>query len=714
MPSPHILTEGRNCWRIAKADRLAFLIDGAAYFAAFTAAAEQARESIFIVGWDVDSRMSLRPDAAASELPNELGAFLKALTLRRRSLHVYILEWDFAFIFALEREPAVVRRRRWQGHRRIHYHEDGAHPAGASHHQKLVVIDDAVAFIGGIDLSNRRWDTPAHLAEDAQRVDVDGLRYPPVHDVQVAVEGEVAAALGDLARERWRRATGRRPRAPLARGSGLWPPKLWADLEAVPVAIARTEPGYNGHPQVREVEGLYLAAIKAARRFIYMEAQYFTAAVIGEALEHRLAEQDGPEVILVLPRKASGWLEQQTMDVLRTRLLQRLTDADRFGRLRLCCPTVPGLDERCINVHSKVLIVDDRLVRVGSANVSNRSMGLDTECDIAIEAAGDSRIQRAIAHFRNRLVGEHLGVAARDVAEILCDTHSLIAAVDKLRGLERKLEPLAIGASTWRDRLIPDIPILDPESPIVPEPLLESCGSPDDRRAGKIRLLSGVLAFMIVVGLAAAWRWTPLGTWLDVESLAEWVTFLRGQPLAPFVILGAYVIGGLVLFPVTVLIMATALACGPLLGFAYSLTGCLLSATLTYGLGYFFGHDIIRSLPGARLGRLSQRLAQHGFVAILLVRIVPVAPFTVVNMVAGAAHIRLRNFILGTCVGMLPGLLVMTVFGGQLEDFIRQPNGGGVFTLIGLLALLGFLTLWVRRRFVQTDALQAPEIAADE
>jgi phospholipase D1/2 len=170
----------------------------------------------------------------------------------------------------------------------------------------------------------------------------------------------------------------------------------------------------------------------------------------------------------------------------------------------------------------------------------------------------------------------------------------------------------------------------------------------------------------------------------------------------------------LVLFPVTVLIMATALACGPLLGFAYSLTGCLLSATLTYGLGYFFGHDIIRSLPGARLGRLSQRLAQHGFVAILLVRIVPVAPFTVVNMVAGAAHIRLRNFILGTCVGMLPGLLVMTVFGGQLEDFIRQPNGGGVFTLIGLLALLGLLTLWVRRRFVHTDALQAPEIAADE
>jgi uncharacterized membrane protein YdjX (TVP38/TMEM64 family) len=219
---------------------------------------------------------------------------------------------------------------------------------------------------------------------------------------------------------------------------------------------------------------------------------------------------------------------------------------------------------------------------------------------------------------------------------------------------------------------------------------------------------------LIVVGLAVVWRWTPLGAWLEVESLAEWVISQREQPMAPFVIIGAYVIGGLVLFPITLLVMATILACGPLLGFAYSLAGCLLSATVTYGLGYLLGHDIIRSLPGTHLSRLSHRLAQHGFVAVLLVRIVPVAPFTIINMVAGAAHIRLHHFILGTCVGMLPGLLVMTVFGDQLEDFIQQPNGRGVFNLIGLLTLIALLTLWVRRRFVHTDSLQAPEIAADE
>ena len=114
MPSPNILTEGRNCWRVRGAQRVAFLIDGAAYFAALAAAAEQARDSIFIVGWDVDSRVCLRPDGEPGDLPTELGAFLKALTSRRRRLHVYILEWDFAVIFALERESAGVRRRRWQ------------------------------------------------------------------------------------------------------------------------------------------------------------------------------------------------------------------------------------------------------------------------------------------------------------------------------------------------------------------------------------------------------------------------------------------------------------------------------------------------------------------------------------------------------------------------------------------------------------------------
>ena len=703
MVQQRICTEGRNCWRIARAGRVAFLIDSADYFAAFAAAAEQAQESIFIIGWDVDSRVRLTPEAAPDEPHLELSAFLTSLVSRRRGLHVYVLEWDFAVIFALEREPLPVRKQRWRTHRRVQFRLDGAHPAGASHHQKIVVVDDAIAFVGGIDLCTNRWDTPEHQAQDPRRTNPAGQLYPPVHDVQVAVNGEAAAALGYLARERWRRATGRQLRPSQRRRGDLWPSHLTPDLEQVTVAIARTEPGYNGNPEVREVEALYLDAIAAARHSIYIEAQYFTSAVVGEALAKRLAEASGPEIVVVLPHKASGWLEQNIMDVLRARLLQRLRAADQFGRLRVYCPIVPGLDGACLNVPSKVLVVDEQLVRIGSSNISNRSMGLDTECDLAIECTDGPRVARVIARFRNRLVGEHLGVSPQQVGAVLDVKPSLIAAVDDLYGRERTLEPLDAEVPAWRDRLIPDGKILDPEGPIVPEALLEACTVDNDRPSGRRKLLLGAVGLLMLLGLAAAWQLTPLGNWLEVERLAAWVNSLRGHPLAPLLVLGGYVIGGLVLIPVLVLITVTALAFGPLLGFIYSLLGCLASAIVTYGIGYVLGHDIIRHLAGARIGRLSHRLAQHGLIAILIVRVVPVAPFSVVNIVAGASHIRVRDYLFGTCLGMLPGLVMMTAFGDRLENVIRNPTAGTFLVLIGVIALIALLTIWLRRRFLNLD-----------
>jgi phospholipase D1/2 len=353
-------------------------------------------------------------------------------------------------------------------------------------------------------------------------------------------------------------------------------------------------------------------------------------------------------------------------------------------------------------------------VLIGSSNISNRSMGLDTECDLAIESAGAASTARAIAHFRNRLVGEHLGVSAQQVGAVLDAKPSLIAAVDDLCGRERTLEPLDAEVPAWRDRLIPDGKLLDPEGPIVPEPLLEACTADDDRPTGRRKLLLGAGVFLVLLGIAAAWQWTSLGDWLEVERLAAWVNSLRGHPLAPFMVIGGYVIGGLALVPVLVLITATALAFGPLLGFVYSLLGCLASAVVTYGIGYLLGHDIIHSLAGARIGGLSRRLARHGLVAVLIVRVVPVAPFSVVNIVAGASHIRLRDYTLGTCLGMLPGLIMMTVFGDRLENVIRNPTAETFLVLIGVIALIVLLTIWLRRRFLSADSMAATKFTRRE
>ncbi len=427
MPEKNILQEGHNCWRLAESGRAAFLIDGAAYFAAFAAAVARARRSVFILGWDIDSRIRLHRDGQQGDLPQRLGSFLDAVAARRKELHIHILDWDFAMLYALEREPLPSLKLGWQSHRRVHFRLDDQHPIGASHHQKIVVIDDRIAFVGGLDLAQGRWDTAEHAADDPRRRD-NGLCYPPFHDVQMLVDGETAAALGELARRRWQRVTGELP-PPAGDAGDPWPPEVTPDLHGVRIGIARTAPAFSLGGEIREVEKLYLDAIAAARTAIYIENQYLTSSVIGAALAARLREKQGPEVLLVLPRECSGWLEENTMGVLRARILRRLREADRYGRLLVCYPDTKGLGNHFIQVHSKLLVIDDRLVRIGSANLNNRSMGFDTECDLAIEA-DRPEVQEAIARFRHRLLAEHLGCTPAVVAEAVARNDSLLQCGD--------------------------------------------------------------------------------------------------------------------------------------------------------------------------------------------------------------------------------------------------------------------------------------------
>src|SRR5215831_3415259 len=166
-----IAVEERNCWRRAHARRAAFLVDGASYFAAFAEAVARAERSLFILGWDIHSGIRLRRNGARHDQPDALGDLLVAVLERRPELHANVLSWDFAMIYALEREPLPMLPRSWRRHPRLHFRLDGSHPLGASHHQKVVVVDDSVAFVGGFDLTACRWDTPEHRPDDPRRVD---------------------------------------------------------------------------------------------------------------------------------------------------------------------------------------------------------------------------------------------------------------------------------------------------------------------------------------------------------------------------------------------------------------------------------------------------------------------------------------------------------------------------------------------------------------
>ena len=699
-----ILNEGKNCWQIAKADRISFLIDAASYFSAFVDTVKRAEKSILIVGWDIDSRISLVRGDETAELPDRLGDFLNEVVSRTQGLEAHVLAWDFAMIYALEREPLPIFKLGLRTHERLHFQMDGEHPVGASHHQKIVVIDDRVAFVGGIDLARFRWDTPEHTVSDPRRVDESGQRYRPFHDVQMAVAGDLAAVLGDLIRERWRRATDRKLDPPKLKGEEqIWPSKLVPDLTDVKVAVARTEPVYKDYPEIREVEALHLDAINAARDFIYIENQYLTSKAVGDALAGRLEEKTGPEILIVLPEKSSGWLEESTMDALRAHLLKHLNNKDRFGRLSVYFPHMPGLGEDCINLHAKVLIVDNSFLRIGSSNLSNRSMGFDTECDLAIEANGDERIEQAITRFRNRLLAEHLGVSLERVAEELAEAESKLQAVRDLSGSGRSLRPLVPDVPELLENLMKNSILIDPERPADPDKLLDHYIPQDVGRSGNLRLIGSISLLFVLLGLAAAWQWTPLKQWLNLDLLLGLARSIRANPLAPLIVIGVYIVGGLVSFPATILIVATAITFGPLQGFIYTLLGCVLSAVCAFGVGHLLGKEALRRFAGKRINQLSRQLANRGLLAILVIRFAPVAPFTVVNMVAGASHIKFRDFTLGTILGMAPGLFAITLFGDRLEYAIRNPSLKSIALLAGLVIAILSVNLLFRKWLGKKD-----------
>ena len=423
-----------------------------------------AEKQILLIGWDFDTRIRLDHESK-DDAPATLGAFISWLAKHRPQVSVHILRWDWGAAKLLARGTTVLRLIDWMRTPQIRFKLDGAHPAGASHHQKIVVIDDRLAFCGGIDMTATRWDTREHRDADKRRKRPTTRRqYGPWHDSTMAVDGAAAQALGELARERWATAGGDPIEAPKV-GSDPWPDALEPQFRNCEVAIARTRAEHKGVAEVREIEALYVDMIARARRYVYVENQFFASRVVGEAIAERLQEAGGPEFVIVNPKSSEGWIEEEVMDPARARLLQALRKADRHGRLRVYTPVTRGGCD--IYVHSKIGIVDGEILRVGSANLNNRSMGLDSECDLLIDCgrAANSGASGRIGAILCDLLAEHLGVAADDVSSRLQATGSLVRTIEELCGSGRTLVPLKIEEPNAVEAAIAEREALDPERP---------------------------------------------------------------------------------------------------------------------------------------------------------------------------------------------------------------------------------------------------------
>jgi phosphatidylserine/phosphatidylglycerophosphate/cardiolipin synthase-like enzyme/uncharacterized membrane protein YdjX (TVP38/TMEM64 family) len=699
-----LLRLGYNAWALAHAERVAFIVDAKDYFEAFYRAALRAEKSIVILGWDFNSQTRLHHDPVAKDGPPALlGEFLNYLTRRRRGLHVHILNWDYPMVFGTDREfPPIYGLGGWKPARRVHMRYDDTHPVGASHHQKIVVIDDALAFSGGIDLTVRRWDCGEHAPQDPRRTAYE-KPYPPFHDTMMAVDGDAARRLGELARERWRLATGQRLRS-LDGESNPWPDELEPSIQNVDVGIARTLPPRGELAAVREIERLYLDMIAAARRTIYIENQYFTAPRIAAALEKRIAEPDGPEVVLVLRLLSHGWLEEATMHVLRTRLIRRLRQADRFGRFRVYYPDVPGLVEgTCVDVHSKLMIVDDAVLRIGSSNLCNRSMAMDSECDLVVESRGQARVADAILEFRDKLLAEHLHTSPAALREAIGQAGSVNRAIESFAAQPRTLRQLE-EVPDYPDTILSVASVADPEEPIALETLLSEREAQGEVAADAPAAWSRVIGLVLaVVALTALWRLTPLRNVASAEAALAWAKAFGEQPWAPFAVMAAYTPACLVMFPRPLITLAAVIAFGPWLGFAYSLAGICFSAAVTWWMGKHMRRDTVRRIAGPKLDRMAEVLKKHGLVAMTLLRLVPLAPFAVESIVAGAIRMKLWHVVLGTGIGLLPGTLTTTVFGDAIETAVSGAGNVNWWLVGGALALLAGGAWAVKRWFTRME-----------
>ncbi len=459
-------------WKSSAVEEMALLADAEIYYRAFVRAARDARRSILLSGWQFDTEMQLlRGDERLPGKENTLVGFLNQLCRNNPELEVHILAWDYSLIYAVEREWMQRVKMALKTHERIHF-EYWTHPnVGGSHHHKYAVIDDEIVFVGGLDICDSRWDTRAHAPHDERRIDVSGEPYRPFHDLQLALRGEVVADLRRIFEELWSsvselplpagRAWEQKPSLRKLAEDGLF-------VRAREVMVSRTI-YREDESAVTEVEALLTQAIASAESFIYIENQYLTSLAILTAFRDRMLDDQRPRLTIVVVMPDGGDTPKEDF-VLGNRqrsvryAIAKLAE-ERGHRVRFLISSDRRDPEKPVStfIHGKLLAVDDQLLCVGTANLTNRSMRIDTELTLTVQTEAGSDSSADIHAIVNSLLAEHAGLA--DGARF-SDRARLSETIDALcASPESKLQHLTVERCDDEDPML--ILIFDPSGEVT-------------------------------------------------------------------------------------------------------------------------------------------------------------------------------------------------------------------------------------------------------
>lgn len=488
MTEHRILKPGRNCWNTNGVAKTGIIFDGHDYYRAFYHAAKQAQQTILISGWQFDSDVKLLRAGDGNGDVSFL-AFLKGLCVKNPLLRIYILAWDFHFIYSLGRE----RRQQLtfgHAHQNIFFHFDHQHAFAASQHQKFVVIDNAMSFAGGMDICAGRWDDRLHAAHNPLRVNNHGKGYEPYHDVQSYHTGPLSEKLAELFSKNWKKATGHDLKLPRPAHETIWPDAEGVSIPAHRAAISRTQARslVRWKKSVKEIRRLYMDAILSAQKLIYIENQYFSSLSVYRALSKRMKSATSKlQIIIIIPKMDQTLLEKIYAGIAQKRILNSLKRrARRRGhKLGVYYPAAPssGGKDVPVFIHSKLMLVDDRFLTVGSANTNNRSMGLDTELNVSWEGEADGKhdgaVMRALNKIRTELLSEHTGISSQKGMQMLSRTDGLVdyleTVADKPQSrLRRHKMRRPYFISRWLMALKLDRIIIDPEKAVIDENIISA------------------------------------------------------------------------------------------------------------------------------------------------------------------------------------------------------------------------------------------------
>lgn len=699
-----IFKTGHNCWRVRNATFAAPVIDCSNYYRAVHQAICNARHTLFIVGWDIDSRIELLrgKEAESAQCPNTLYELLKWKSEITPDLKMYLNRWDYSIFLAAERETFASMKWKLADIHNLEFIFDDQLPLGASHHQKIIVVDDEIAFCGGMDIAIARWDNRQHHVSERDRKDPKGTiflgiedKYKPYHDVQMLVSGDAAQSLGELARRRWYYATGRRAKTVKPEHTqklpDAWPKSIIPLFENVEVGISLTVPRFRNQKLNRGIERLYVDMIEKAESFIYMENQFFTHVEIARALNKRLQEKPELRVLMISCKDPQGFMERKTMYYGRVRFKDALTQNGVSDRTVLAYPISQEKNKKSqIRIHSKVMIVDDRYLRIGSSNLNYRSMTLDTECDLVIEGT-DKKICQSIAAIRNDLIREHTGRSIEQIERII-DGENVQEFLKDVAGSRQHLRETK--DEVYRKEVLAKFFIRfgDPSLPILPSYLTSHRRVIKKEKYKRPIPLKMVVAAAVIVLLLFTWKFTPLSEYVNAKNIAALFEDFRNTIWAIPLGIIAYALGTLIFVPHIILTTAVVMTFSPLEALIVAITGSLLSCTIGYFLGMTLGKKSLNAVFGKYSDKISQYAHKGGVIGLTMIRLIPSGPFTAQNIILGMIKVPYGTLMISTLLGMLPGTIIFIYLGKAALGLLKNPEPEKLMlTMAGVAAWIALI-----------------------